>query len=196
MIARPDRAPQSDLGPATTGPTASCRGRGRTWHGAGMGGERRRTKRCNLTPRPRVYRRRWPPPRPLPPPRSPPRLDRSHEPLSVWLLWFRAYGVTRWEPGFRPRPDGVHRGRWPASPFFVSSWRRIAEPRFVAALPNGALPDRQGVLGYVRDFPARRQEGHEEARLRPNHRWIWSQTDGDRALPTDNAIRAYGFDRW
>ena len=52
---------------------------------------------------------------------------------------------------------------------FVSSWWRIAEPRFVEASPDGTLPDGQGVLGYVRDFPPRRHEGHEEARLRSCH---------------------------
>jgi len=33
---------------------------------------------------------------------------------------FRADNDTRWEPGLRPRPDGVHRRRWSISPgFFV-----------------------------------------------------------------------------
>ena len=101
-----DRTPQTGLGPAATGPGASCPGRGRTWHGAGMGGERRRTKRCNLAPRPRIYRRRWPPSRALPPPRSPPRLDRSHKPLMVWRLW--RYQLGAWlSPSARRRPPGA-----------------------------------------------------------------------------------------
>ena len=73
--------------------------------------------------------------------------------------------LSRWlsrAVGFRRHRDGLHRRR------LLRGLRAlVVENRGAAArsgLSNGTFSDRQGVFGYLRDFPPRRHEGHEERR--------------------------------
>ncbi len=105
-----------------------------------------------------------------------------------WLLSRYLLGAD----GFRLHGDHIRWRRWSAIPFFVifvSSWWRIAEPRFVVALPNGALPDSRVSLVTSAVFHHEDTKGTKKRRCGhaadEHHR-----TEGESQGPTGNAIRA------
>ena len=99
---------------------------------------------------------------------------------------------------FRLHGDHVRWRRWSAIPFFVifvSSWWRIAEPRFVVALPNGALPDSRVSLVTSAVFHHEDTKGTKKRRCGhaadEHHR-----TEDESQGPTGNTIRAKNNHQW